>query len=218
MQEPLEQFRQRVEGTGLDAAHYPYSLHKARVRGYKAIFCGLGAFLTLLSLIVFFRNTNAVSEILMVYTWLIKSLVGSFAGLLGMLSLSLGLRLQTESEVALSYWVDARRKMARIYRCKLHAEGGTWIHLIIPVPSRAQSLRLRYLQSKEQLYELQERNKVLLRQIAKAPFLTTKVREDLFNKALSELQMQMDHVVRSFSLEDRTAPSDVPVAKLSWPS
>lgn len=204
IQEPLEQFRQRVEGTGLDTAHYPYSLHKARVRGYKAIFCGLGAFLILLSLIVFFRSTNAVSEIVMVYTWLIKSLVGSFAGLLGMLSLNLGLRLQTESEVALSFWLDARRKLARIYRCKLQAAGGTWIHLIFPVPREAQSLRQRYLESKEQLHELQEKNKALLKQIAKAPFLTTEVREELFNKALYELQTLMDHVVRTFSLEPRT--------------
>jgi hypothetical protein len=178
----LEAFRLQVDGSALDHNLYPYTLRKARVETYRLLFCSVGMILMILTLFVFFRSANWLCELHMAYCWFLKSLVGSFGGMMGMWAMSLGLRLRTENEVAYHTWSDAKRKLARLYRSKPNGP----------------SIKEAYHLTQERLYELREQNQTLLRQIAKAPFIASEEREDLFNKALSEYQHQADAIVQAY--------------------
>lgn len=206
----LDRFRLHMAGSPLDEAHSPYTLNKPRAHTYKMIFCTVGAILLLLGLTVFMRSSNTIFELHIGYYWLIKVLVGCFSLLLGAMALMLGLRLQNEREVAFSIWMDARRKLARLYHCKLSGCGGTRFYLFSANPNQSRPLKRAYLESLEQIRDQRERNRVLLCQIAHAPFLPLEEREKLFNRALSELRRTHEDVVRSFSLSEfnGTAPSE----------
>src|ERR1700738_2868004 len=123
---PLEEFRSRIEGSTLDISHHPYTLRHPQTSLYRGIFSTLGLLMLLLSLTVFFKSSNWILELHVGYGWFLKAFMGSFSAMMGIAALTLGLQLRTEKDVANQIWSDNKRKLSRLYRCRLKGAGGLY--------------------------------------------------------------------------------------------
>lgn len=214
----LDRFQRDVSGTELDNSYSPYTINKSRAHTYQMIFMIIGAILILLGCTVFMRSSNAIFELHIGYCWLIKLLIGSFSLGLGSLALTIGLQIRNEHEVARTIESDSRRKLMRLYTCKLNGAGGLRFNLWAANPERARPFKQAYLEALETLRDQCDQCRLLIKQIANAPFLPSEEREKLFNRALAQFRRQQEETVRQFSfLELPTTTTQAPVSSMTLP-
>jgi hypothetical protein len=182
----------------------PYSSRKRKVLFYRITFAHLGAILLLLSSLIFLRNPNwAFCDLYLGYCWLLKGIVGSFSGLLGVSAILIATNLKAESEVAFQIWHAGKQRLYRLYLARLAGAGGSRFSSVVDGDPEVRRLRGNYLRTKDTLLEQKHLTLALLRQIISSSSLGPMQKEELMNDALIEFEKKTSHILTCFA-EDRS--------------
>lgn len=178
----------------------PYSARKKKVFFYRLTFYHLGGILLLLSMLIFLRHPNWVlCDLYLGYCWLLKGIVGSFAGFLGVTAVTIAAHLKAESEVAFQVWHAGKQRLHRLYLAKLAAAGGSRLSSLVDSDPEIRRIRGFYLRTKDSLLEQKHLVLALTRQISKSSSLAPTQKEQLLNDALLEFERKIAHILVTFT-------------------
>ena len=181
----------------------PYTIRKRKVFFYRITFYHLGAILLLLSALIFLRHPNWVlCDLYLGYCWMLKGVVGSFAGFLGITAVFIALHLKAENEVVFHIWHAGKHRLYRLYLARLAAAGGSRLSSFVDGDPEVRQLRGAYLRTRDTLLEQKHLTLGLLRQIISSSSLAPQQREQLMNDTLVDYEKKVAQILNSFG-EDR---------------
>jgi hypothetical protein len=132
----------------------PYSDKKKKVFFYKMTFLHLGVFLLALSGILFLCHPHWIlADLYLGYCWLLKGIVGSFAGFLGVFSVLIASYLKVETEAVTHIWTHAKQRLHRIHLTQLASAGANRFSYLMDDSPEVRRLRARYLKTKHDMVE-----------------------------------------------------------------
>lgn len=194
----LRLFKNRIELEKTGPNYKPYSTMKSSVMLYRTIFLGFGALYFLLGIILFFNSLNWS------YTFLFGNSIDlklAFCGLCAIASSSgilIGFTLRTEIEAAKRLYGKAKRRLKKFYDRKLVKFGVIRFLSFGQEYRKTLALKQMYLDSLEKLQEYKEETLQILDQIARSNSLDGRMKEELFNQAILELDDKMNLVIHTF--------------------
>ncbi|MDP1835957.1 MAG: hypothetical protein Q8K75_08530 [Chlamydiales bacterium] len=177
----------------------PYSEKKKKVFFYKMTFFNLGAFLLILSGVLFLCHPHWIlCDLYLGYCWLLKGIVGSFAGFLGVTSILIAAQLKVETEAVYQVWLTAKHRLHRMHLTQLAAAGATRFSHFIDDSPEVRRLRAAYLQTKHAMVEDKHRVLKRLRQINQTTPRSHLLWEQSMNETLVDYETRTIRTLADF--------------------
>lgn len=193
----LQKFRSKISGSK-ELSTKPFTARKRMATIYTVTFYAIASVLLFLSLFVFISAPNWFYAMYVGHSWLIKALVGTFGVSLagGAAAIASNLRPETEAVIHLSS--KTRRRLRQTYWLKTTSLTRKAVSESNDTVARLKHLKAAYQDAKSQIDDIKDENNILLRQISRATFLDVAGKEELFNQALSELDLRLQEILGTF--------------------
>ncbi len=188
--------------TNLHEKRKPYTARKRKATFYRLVFFHLGALLLILSAVIFLRQPHWVlTNLYPMYCWILKGLVGAFAGFIGIASIVVGAYIKTETEAVFHLWHAAKKRLTGLYRSKLAALGASVLSPHLNHNPQLNSLRSRFLHCKEDLIEAHHKAVGMLTHLTSSSSFDASRREHLLNAALIDFEEELAQILTIFNTE-----------------